>query len=369
MERLVLVNLVAMNKPILFLTTLVVLCPVTGFTQNKRYNDNFQQEYFFGNVPSARTEAMAKTDVAIGGAVSSSFFNPAGTGLIKKSAAQLSYSKPYYALTRSRYYYAGYAMKWKKFTFGLTYHRYEARAAGWTIDVGYKEYRVNNPITVNSTVNVVYEPIENLYVGLNYNTYFWTIFDDVGTDIASHADVGLLYIHKLTDNEHRSRLQFGASVNNFTTATITYHSPDDTYSTSPFPVVARGGLAWMSRREMKIPGSLLQVDVTASAQYQTLFNNSYREGINIGTEAEINDVFAFRLGYWTYNLNDNGFTTNKSRVRDITYGFGVLIPCKEREFRIDYAAMKAPAHSTRGTRLPNFHTFTFQYFLTKQDEA
>jgi len=50
---------------------------------NAQYVSGFQQEFFYGNLPSAKTEAMAKADAAIGGTVASSFQNSAGLGGIE----------------------------------------------------------------------------------------------------------------------------------------------------------------------------------------------------------------------------------------------------------------------------------------------
>ena len=136
---------------------------------NAQYTSGFQQEYFYGNLPSAKTEAMGKTDAAIGGSVASTFFNSAGLGGIEKQEAYVSTSAPFYILKNSNYWYAGYARRIiPQIVAAFSVNNFAIGETTFDINIGDERYPVTKGLTSNYALSVAGTPLKGLYIGLNF---------------------------------------------------------------------------------------------------------------------------------------------------------------------------------------------------------
>ena len=134
------------------------------------------------------------------------------------------------------------------------------------------------------------------------------------------------------------------------------------------PSVARIGAAFVVDRIINIPrAGEAPLLFTATAEFQDVLTNEYRTGIRVGTEAVFYNAIAIRLGAFTHNIDDFGNEGNKSRLSDITYGAGLIIPVVDFtngsfpvNAHLDYMAMKQPPFTESGRRIPNMRGFSIR---------
>ncbi|MFK7970471.1 MAG: hypothetical protein AB8F95_08895 [Bacteroidia bacterium] len=330
-----------------------------------QHNYRFQQEYFFGNLPYAKTEAMGGADVAIGGSLNSIFLNPAGLGLIGDQEISFSTSAPFYALIRSDYYFAGYARKVNdKLTLGLSLNQIAIGPTTFTANINGRFYPTDFPKSTNLTLTGAYALTDNLHIGLNVNRLEFKYFDDAPNSAAFHFDLGVLYKIPLKEN---SRLQLGLSAANVAGASVKITAPDGMVGTpSDFPFVGRAAVAYILNSQIGVPGAGSgDFDFTATLGYQNVLNSDYRTTVRFGTEAVFYKALAIRMGYFTQKVfNLNNALANRSRINDITYGFGIIVPLKKLtdgslpfNAHIDITSQKQPSFTWRGRRLPNMRAF------------
>ena len=328
------------------------------------YYSQFQQEYFFGNLPSQKTAAMGGADVAVGGAVNSIFLNPAGLGLIGDQEITFSTSAPFYALTRSDYYFLGYGRRINdKLTVGLTVNQISVGPTTFSTEINGTRYDVQTPGSTNIAATGVYSPIKGLQLGANVNVLILKYFEGVKKSPAIHVDLGALYKYKLGDNQ---ALQVGFSMANVYGANVTITSPMGDAADNNLPVVMRGAIAYVLHSQICQSGdSKGDFDFTATLGYQNVLNSDYRTTVRIGTEAIFWKALAVRLGYFTQSLDNlNNPDHNRSRINDFTYGFGIILPFDEFtkgalpfQAHIDYVSQKQPSVVWSGRRLPNMRGF------------
>lgn len=349
---------------------LIMLLPFIPQTSGAQYYDFFQQEYFFGNLPSARTEAMGRADVALGGSPNTCFFNPAGLANMGRRELSLSHSTPYYSLTNSKYFYAGYGHRVnRKAVVGLSVNQFAVGETNFTVKIQGVNYAINKPTSTNFAFSATYHVFYGLHLGINSNLFRWRLFDELSAFSTVHIDAGLLYIQPDSTGTRKRRWQLGASMSNLSASTITYESPDGRSSTSPFPVIGRVACAYLTKGDPVFPivGSM-PVQSTVTAQFQTLFNNDFRQGFNLGWESVINHTLAVRIGYLSHSLNTSGLTINRDKLQDITFGFGFMVPFAELtqhafpyNVNMDYVSLRPPSYVTSGKRLSNMHTVSLRF--------
>ncbi|NOX86535.1 MAG: hypothetical protein GXO86_11340 [Chlorobi bacterium] len=361
----------------IIITTLCVLS--LSLLSAQDFNEKFQQEYFFGNLPSAKIEAMGRGDAAIGGSVASTFFNSAGLGGIEKQEVQLSYSAPFYALENSNYYYAGYARRiLPKLIVAFTVNSFAIGETTFNVNLGGKRYPVTKGLTSNYGLTVAGTPLKGLYLGININLFRLRLFEDANAAYTIHFDGGALYKLKLKNfNQFAHHLQFGVSVNNFTASKINLVSPEGGEGKSSLPMIGRFAAAYFIGTEINLPvagkGSL---DFTLTMEYQNTFNTQYRKSFIVGFETVLWKILAMRLGYFTQSVDDVGFENNRSRITDFTYGFGAIVPLNSLtnekvplSIHLDYVSLKAPSYIYDGERLPNMRTFTLRVVWTLKNQT
>lgn len=345
------------------LILLTVILSNVGFGYSQ-YIQGFQQEFFRGNLPDARAEALGRADVAIAERTSSTFMNPAAVCNLGKQQLHYSNSGPYIALSRSRYNAFGISRQLSNKLFAaLQINRFNVGPTTFQVNIGPNRYELTKPISSNYALSVGYNILDSLSIAVNANLFNWKLFEEVSAGRTFHFDGGLLYRKAISKNQ---RIQVGASLTNFTQSTITYSAPDSTEDISPLPVNFRAGVAYYLETDQHLPGMKNgSIDYMISVQYQDIVNNEWLSGIHTGAEAVFHNMFALRLGYYSYDVfNYNNPTVNRSQISEWTYGFGVQLPLDElfpnegAILKLDYTSLRPPSHTFRGRRLLNFRTFT-----------
>ena len=323
----------------------------------------FQQEFFFGNLPSPRAEAMGRTGVALPGSPTSYLYNPAGIGTVEDWSAELSTSGPFYLLGASDYYFAGFVKRLHpKLVAGLNLHRFAVGPTTFSVDIAGQDFALQSPATNDLAATVAVEPVTGLHLGLNAHLFHWHLFDDSPDARSLYLDFGALYTRELASGD---RLTAGLGVVNITGDEITFESPIGTSSSNVFPIIARVGLTYQTDMVVSIPGAGEQpLALLFTTEYQDLLNNEFRTAFRLGSEATLADVLAVRLGVYTRSEDARGVSNNRGRVTDITYGFGFILPLERlsdgripARLALDFCALEPPPLIVQGTRLPNRRSF------------
>ena len=231
-----------------------------------QYVSGFQVEYFYGNLPGAKVEAMGMADAAVGGTVASSFFNSAGLGGIEKQEVYLSTSAPYYVLKNSNYWYAGYARRIiPRIVAAFSVNNFTIGETTFDVNIGDQKYPVTKGLTSNYALSVAGTPLKGLYIGFNFNLFRWKLFDDVIAAATFNIDGGLLYKLEIRDLEKlRHHAQFGVSANNFTGSKITWKAPDGSQAANDLPLIGRFAAAYFFGTDINLPVAGIYKDLSYS---------------------------------------------------------------------------------------------------------
>ncbi|MBR9861080.1 hypothetical protein GYB22_10120 [bacterium] len=345
-----------------YLTSLVISCLcLSCFAQG------FHVDFFYGHLPSARSEALGRADVAVGGTAFSTRINPAGIGGIQTEFAA-STSAPFYVLSNSNYYTASFVHSpIEKLTVGATFNQFRTGETFFTIDIGGVDYDFDVGNSTNTSVTLCYELFDNLFLGSNINLFQWKLFSEVTPERALYFDFGLLYKLKLNQSND---IQFGANIDNAFKQTYTFTSPDNFSNTGTIPNPIRVGAAYIFHDSISYPvigkGKL---ELLFTSEYQNLLVEDLRNGMHFGFETEFLDILAIRLGYFYQNLDDGGFATNNSVLRNFTYGFGFHVPFASLiencplDMQFDYASFQMGKYATNGITVPNMRNFSVRLFV------
>lgn len=338
------------------------LLPTLSWAQDDRQYRDGQEEYFgSAQLPSMRAEAMGKAQVAIGGDVMQSFINPASIGTINFRSLSLSSSGPFYILTESDYGYLGYAQRINdsKWVGGVSVRAFFIGPSTFKAYIQNQGYELDKAKIINTTLTVAREILPGLQLGLNANLYRLRLFSNAKASHMPHLDLGLLYTKALREGQN---LRLGLSINNFLFGRIAYKAPNGDEDAFNMPAVLLLGVSYSGETSLDLPqagtGSLRYL---LTVEAQDYLNSKYYSALRFGGEIEIWDILALRIGAFRYNVDDGGFTVNFVKIRDFTYGFGLIVPLdklSKREWPIrmhlDYTSLRQAQTSTfGGGRTPN----------------
>jgi hypothetical protein len=368
-----------MSKPTLLIALLTLLSASSELlAQPDYYAFGFQQEYFRGIMPSARTEAMGKTDVALGGSITGTYNNPAAISTITNQELHLSTSAPFYVLHNSNYYYGGFARRINdKLVVGASVNSFHVGASPFELNVNGVDFPLDDIArTTNTALTGSYEVLKGLSLAANLNWYNWKNFEDVAGANSAYLDAGILYYYPIGD---KTTFQTGVSFGNLTGSTITYSAPDGSEGINMFPRSLKGGIAFIHQTTIKLPkANEGNLQLTATAEYNDVVNTVVPEwlrGVNFGCEALAYDILAIRAGYRRHQTNNFNNPVNRSIISDITYGFGVVLPLqaifKESlpfTTRFDYTSLEPASARVSGPRLANFRNFSLNLNWNENEE-
>jgi len=329
----------------------------------KPYFPFFQQEYFFGLLPSVRAEGMGRTGVLLEDLGSAVLYNPANLGGIEDWEANLATAAPYYLLRESDQYFLSYGKRINdKFVAALSLNQFNQGPSSFTIDINFEDYEVDRPVVSDLVLSLAGQPLPGLTLGVNAHYFSWKIFDEVSRGKTFYLDLGATYEISLGD---KGRLDIGASVFNSLGASISFSAPDGNSSSNWLPIIGRYGIAYRNEGKMSLPGiGETNWRLLLTSEIQDLYNSEYRTAFRLGSETLISDFFALRLGVYTRSENDFDQSNNRDRLTDITYGFGVIIPLNRFtdstlpfDLHVDYYSLANPPLIFSGTRIPNRRGF------------
>ncbi|MEO0899923.1 MAG: hypothetical protein AAFY71_26150 [Bacteroidota bacterium] len=318
-----------------------------------QYNSGFQVEYFNGHHPSARTEAMAKADVAMNDQVSALWYNPAGIGYLENQEIMLSTSAPFYALLQSDYYFLSYARRiHSKLVAGFSLNQFRVGPSSFDITIDGTRYPLDRPVTSDAIFTLATNPIEHLQVGINAHIFNWKIFDDVASTNSFFLDVGALYALPVFSD--KGRLNIGASLVNANRARLAFESPTGIRDSNVLPIILRVGVALKHGTEVSFPLLGTQsLDYSLTTELENYLNADFYTSIRVGGEAILAKYLAVRLGLYRMSLDDRGIEENFSSLIDFTYGFGIIVPISQLtdgafpfDMAVDYNALENPPRSS-----------------------
>jgi hypothetical protein len=343
-------------------------------TSQAQYTERFQEEFFFGHMNNASTEAMGRADVAVGGKVFSMRYNPAGTGTINQREISLSTSGPFYVLRKSDYFYGGFAEKVnRKLCVSASVQQLAVGPTTFTTGIGSdKRLKLDKPKGTKFCLNASYEILSGLFLGANANQFRLKLFDEVNSYSSFYLDGGVLY--RLSLDEAKSQfVQIGMSLMNINNSNMTLESPSGQTAGVNLPSIFRTGLAYHRKSPLNIKGAKPgNLELTFTAEIEAVRNFKYRTMKKVGVEAIVYDILSFRTGYISWNQNNMGFPTNLSTIENFTYGFGAIIPTSGwRQSKIpfdiivDFTSMAQPPFTSNGRRIPNMRSFSTRLVWNK----
>lgn len=330
------------------------------------YRDSYS-ELFWGRQPSSRAEALGRGYVTIDGDMDAYFYNPAGIANINFMDIKFTTSSPYYFAEKTRYY-----------QFGLGYNLNNNIVIGLNINLmSYgEEYYVTNeqtfgpdgkvtPYLSNYTITMATPLSDKLSVGCNINYFSENYGDDPHNTL--FFDVGTIFKHKLPSSfASENELSFGASVTNLTSSKVKYDDFD-----VDLPVISRFGFSFYTSPKLaELMPDMKILEILGQVEYQYLFNYDYRDGLHLGLETKIFEMFALRFGYYYENIDDHDHDDNEDQLSQFTYGLGIDIPvykftdCPIR-LQIDFTSLPQVSYSKIWTDWDNFNSFTIKLSWNK----
>lgn len=357
-------------------TVLFALLCFTSFGQSGDYVDGWQQEFFNGWGPSPKSDAMGQADVAVGGSVSSLFRNPAGIGLIDKAEFIFSSAGQFYALRKSDVFFTGAAYRvHDRFIAAISHHIFAVGETTFGITFGPDNFPLDRARTSHFTVTASGEPVKNLHIGLNMNTFFLKYIEEIKTAKAINLDVGILYTLHFgpNKNDERQGIRIGASFTNITNASIEFFSPDDDRADNKFPIIGRYAIAYFNDQliQKKSANGRSYLGLMATFEAQDYLNSEFTTAFRVGTEFIVYEILAFRIGWFRESSDDRGIDVNFDHRKGVTYGFGLIIPVHDLskgkaplDIHFDYSSFNQPSFRTGGSFISNVRAFGLRAVFT-----
>ena len=339
------------------------LLGLSTFGVSAQWNGGTQVEFLFGYMPNPRADAMGQADVAVGGDLASYFHNPAGIGLIQRAEFAFSTWAPYYVLKKSDNFFFGGA--WKvhpRIAAALTVNMFAVGPTTFDITINGNRYPLDRAITTLSTLTFTGSPINGLHIGVNLGLYRSKYIEMVPASHHFNMDLGILYTFYLKGNDAdpQQGIRFGAGFNNVTSADLPLQEPDGTPDVANMPNTGRYGITYFNNRLIRLPGSGEGgLGMMITFEVQDVLNYDYYTAFRLGSEIMLYNIFALRLGMYSFNVDDKGFANNKDRISTMTYGFGVLVPIEQWtngscpvQLSLDFTAFKQPRFTKSGSYIP-----------------
>lgn len=341
---------------------IICLLPVISYSQNV-YN-GFLQEFYLGRQPSAKAEALGRGLVAYPEYEFSSWYNPATIGLSEPVTVNGAYSNPFYTLDKASYNYIGVTANSGKYG-AIGFNRY-------LMDYGETSFYLNGLTTASYTINYAYQPIKDFYTGINFNIlsinrntkelYSIVVGGPSPTMNLYPIDIGVLKIFQIQNTQWtKQKVSVGTSLYNINNVKYDF----DVNQPEPLPVVLRFGASYnLQHTQRKGEFELRTINLYVYSEAEDLLNSKYFTTFRAGAEITSFEIFSARLGYFTQNLNNFGFSANLSEQHQFTYGFGLQLPITKItsgrfpvNVRFDYTSLPQPSYIPN-TDWKNFNSYS-----------
>ena len=333
----------------------ILLGIAPSHAQSDRYRGAYS-EMFFGRQPSARSEAMARSQVAVGGEVYSAYYNPAALASLPSPVAGATFASPFYLTGDAHYDYYGVAVPLGRFgTLGVSRFFFNRSPETITLTDGVRELRNETALYALSYGLSIGRWAD---VGVNVNLFRRLVStDDFEWDMRGYpVDLGLF---KAVSLGGEAALRWGASLSNINGVKVGLENQKDA-----LPTVLRAGMSY-SRvlRESEETDVTPLMNLLVTAEYQDLLNGEERRAWRLGVEALLWEVLALRVGYYHESVDDYGIAQNADALSEFTYGAGFCIPVKglfaelpNWVVRLDYAHLPQPDYTRDAYNWPRFTT-------------
>ncbi|MFZ0392022.1 MAG: hypothetical protein WAN36_16295 [Calditrichia bacterium] len=350
------------------LTALFLLLPLRTFGEDYQ---NYGFQFFFGRQPSARSEAMGRTMVASNDGAFTAFYNPAATYMNKGLNVAFSHGGPFYLLDNARYLFGGATYNTGKWgTVGLHYHRFswgdELIISTAASPQGYESFK---PFLQMLALNYAIEIYNGFAMGINLNWFSDHYFKKNQDSFPVDAGVFKRFQIRKTANSDQT-LNFGFNAQNIFSSNINYKAltigTQKLNFKEALPVILSGGASYnFSFLKQDFLPDLFVIGITLQGEYQNVLNYGYRTGYHFGSEFSLFELFAVRLGYYSFNNRTSPESNSKKRVSDLTYGFGMNLPFNHM-FRsnipftvsFDFTSLQQPTYITNYDNWENFTVFS-----------
>ncbi|MCK4420956.1 hypothetical protein KAW48_04080 [candidate division WOR-3 bacterium] len=296
--------------------------------------EEFAGEFFFGRQPNPRAEAMGRSNAVFAGDLYSSLYNPALIGETTDWSIAISRATPYYLLDNAVISYLGLAHKFNSFiAAGITRFHFNDGLEITLRDAVGDSISTYKPYISNYTLTLSFQLIKDLFLGLNTNLFLYKWSNKLSK--ALYLDVGFLKSFIVYREEKlKHKIIIGGSIKNATYSGIPFYvySPgygqrDTLTFQEDLPVIGLAGVAYeFSLENDSFPEGLRAIELMLSAEYQKVLNYNYRRAIHFGTEITLFEILSLRGGYYREIVDDYGYSSNKDKISDLTYGLGVAIP-------------------------------------------
>ncbi len=306
-----------------------------------QYDGSFD-EIYFNRTFSPKSEALGRSGVAVLDNALSLQANSALIGFMDGVSLSYSHSGPYYAAPKGQHEFIGMAGKvGSKLALGVSKATFQ--------------FEVDNTLGYSTellTLAVVAKPTNHLAFALNGRRVSATVRNtqQVGKAMYDHeqwyVDVNAAFRHSYNPRfAERGELMAGITYQN---ALRNEWSPprliEGINTTIPLPVILTAGLAHGLRW-----GTKNFLSLTLFGEYQNVLNSDFYERKSVGTELDLSGLLKGRIGYFTQTRDDKGFDETKDELKEMTYGFGVVLPISQLlgtsntiRLEFDYVRMQQP---------------------------
>lgn len=347
--------------------------PAQEIIQSDKYNGILSELYLIRQ-PSAKAEAMGRGQVANTESDFGSFYNPALTSLGEGINVNTSFSSPYFDQAESKFNYFGAAYTDKKIgSFGFSRFYWTLGEPIIITNEFGEELGSGDLNSTLYTLNYSREVVKDFFAGVNLGIahmsfpagYLSGRTNSTGSSFT--LDLGLLKKINVASSINKNLVQsinIGSSIYNLTASKI---SIEDIAQKDALPVIFRLGGSY----DLKVKGDFIFpnsniLGILMHVEYQNVLNSDYFKMFKIGQELTLGDIFVFRCGYFSQNLNDYNYPSyNASSQSQFTYGAGVKIPLSlilnsktPLSLTIDYVNMKEASFIVYESTGNNFSTLS-----------
>ncbi len=303
----------------------------------------------------ARAEAMGRANMALPGDLRSLSTNPAGLAELKGIEAYYRSASPYYLFETSTFTHSALGCRLSdRLAFAFRYDEDLATSDVLTFSdpIGGPVEEVRPPGVFGAAV--AYRVAKGFSGGISLANLHPND-EELATP---HLDISLMKIWESPRTRHvRRTIRASGGLENITSARVDREETARGFTFAftehyALPVIARVGVsARWAFHEGWLHDSLPSLALTVQAQFDDDLTSTYHTAFRSGMELEALGVLALRLGWYSMNVDDQGWPgSQKSTLAEMTYGFGVMLPLATMfgskcpiSASFDYCSMPQPA--------------------------
>ncbi|HEX2865403.1 MAG TPA: hypothetical protein VHO03_00095 [Ignavibacteriales bacterium] len=315
-------------------------------------------EMFLFSQPNARAEALGRGNAALTGSPFLDFYNPAASSFsapVTLEFTRLDFFPAVKWIDRTEDYDTyGIGANFGMFgAFSMNYMHFSGGEEFFNTDAANPEGLGVWPISTEIyMINYSFQILKDFSAGVNANYFKETYKTSKSLEHKGwYFDLGVLKKYKIESSSSNQEVYLGLSLTNFANSKfpITVSSFGRTL-THYLPSALRLAAAYEFQPQNKM-GNFGLFKGLFLAEYRDLVNSKYNTKFQLGTELTFLEIIKLRAGWFTEGLNDYGHHFNKSRLNELTYGFGIEAPVKKltglnlpMNIQFDYTSLPFPEY-------------------------